>query len=89
MLHGPQIRPFQYIPVRENFVIDSANSRLALESSVGPFEFFIKGQVFGWDGATGMLDFQFNDVDIKALGKPVGLAAWLSWIGLAWLALEG
>jgi hypothetical protein len=66
-----KFRPFQYIPINENFVIDMDSSRLALESQLGPFEFFIKGQLYGWDAATGVLDFQFGEVDIHFMGKSV------------------
>jgi hypothetical protein len=66
-----KFRPFQYIPLDENFVIDMDNSRLALESHLGPFSFFIKGQLYGWEPATGVLDFQFGEVDIHFMGKSV------------------
>ena len=43
---GTKIRAFQYIPITEDFVIRTAG-RLSLESTVGPFQFHVKGAVTG------------------------------------------
>eukprot|EP00775_Hariotina_reticulata_P001960 gene1960-2287_t len=62
-------RPFQYIPVQEDFVISLSNKQCSLESVVGPFNFNIRGQIAGWDSTTGAMEFQFTAVDILLLGK--------------------
>eukprot|EP00882_Tetradesmus_deserticola_P023403 GHRQ01025466.1.p1 GENE.GHRQ01025466.1~~GHRQ01025466.1.p1 ORF type:complete len:208 (+),score=91.69 GHRQ01025466.1:209-832(+) len=64
-------RFLQYIPVQEDFVIQLGAKQCALESVVGPFSFNIRGQITGWDGATGAMDFQFTAVDILLLGKQI------------------
>jgi hypothetical protein len=66
-----KFRPFQYIPVDEDFVINMADNKLALESSIGPFSFHVKGPINGWDAATGVLSFQFTQVDILFAGNKV------------------
>lgn len=68
---GTKIRSFQYIPVKEDFVLQLASKEMALESSVGPFGFYIRGAVAGWRAEGGQLDFQFNKVDIHFLGNKV------------------
>lgn len=69
-----KFRPFQYIPVDEDFVINMAEGKLALESSIGPFSFHVKGPINGWDAATGVLSFQFTQVDILFAGNKVSSA---------------
>ncbi|EFJ48173.1 hypothetical protein VOLCADRAFT_104865 [Volvox carteri f. nagariensis] len=66
-----KFRPFQYIPVKEDFVLDETAKTLALESSLGPFDFFIRGKMNSWRPETGELDFQFNKVDILFSGNKV------------------
>ncbi|GLC41469.1 hypothetical protein PLESTB_001008400 [Pleodorina starrii] len=66
-----KFRPFQYIPVKEDFVLDDSSKTLALESSIGPFEFFIRGVMSSWRPESGELDFQFNKVDIHFNGSKV------------------
>ena len=70
-----KVRALQYIPVREDFVIDLENKRLALESAIGPFQFHVKGAVSNWESSTGELLFQFNQVDIFFMGKKVSVYA--------------
>lgn len=65
------MRAFQYIPVREELVVELAASRLALESAIGPFSFFIKGRVAAWRPEERGLDFQFNQVEVRLGGKQV------------------
>eukprot|EP00877_Chromochloris_zofingiensis_P000925 jgi/Chrzof1/10833/Cz05g13240.t1 len=67
-----KIRVFQYIPVKEDFIIDLEKMCLALESELGPFEFHVKGVIHDWDAGSGALEFQFNAVDILLLGRKVG-----------------
>ncbi|KAF6239166.1 hypothetical protein COO60DRAFT_1613218 [Scenedesmus sp. NREL 46B-D3] len=55
----------------EDFVIQLGSKQCALESVVGPFSFNIRGQITGWDGTTGAMDFQFTAVDILLLGKQI------------------
>ncbi|KAG2453345.1 hypothetical protein HYH02_001569 [Chlamydomonas schloesseri] len=64
-----KFRPFQYIPVKEDFVLDAGAKTVALESSIGPFEFFIRGVMNAWKPESGELDFQFNKVDINLFGE--------------------
>ncbi|KAF6256094.1 hypothetical protein COO60DRAFT_1531291 [Scenedesmus sp. NREL 46B-D3] len=64
-------RFMQYIPVQEDFVIQLGAKQCALESVVGPFSFNIRGQITGWDGTTGAMDFQFTAVDVLLLGKQI------------------
>jgi len=67
-----KIRAFQYIPVKEDLVIDVGSNNVALESVLGPFQFFIRGTIFSWAADTGVLSFQFNKgVAIHFLGKQV------------------
>ncbi|GLI66571.1 hypothetical protein VaNZ11_010465 [Volvox africanus] len=66
-----KFRPFQYIPVKEDFVLDESTKTLALESSIGPFEFFIRGVMSSWRPEVGELDFQFNKVDIYFAGNKI------------------
>ncbi|PNH02826.1 hypothetical protein TSOC_011172 [Tetrabaena socialis] len=68
---GTKIRAFQYIPVKEDFVLDAASRTLALESAIGPFEFFIRGVMAAWRPEVGALDFQFTKVDIHFAGNKV------------------
>ncbi len=46
VLHGI-FRPRRYIPVIEDLNIELAAKRIALESELGPFRFFIKVRL-GW-----------------------------------------
>ncbi|WIA12113.1 hypothetical protein OEZ85_012187 [Tetradesmus obliquus] len=64
-------RFLQYIPVREDFVIQLGPKQCALESVVGPFAFNIRGQITDFNSATGAMDFQFTAVDILLLGKQI------------------
>lgn len=64
-------RFLQYVPVNEDFQIDLQQKTVALVSSIGPFRFDIKGQVFGWEPSRGMLDFQFKEVEISFVGNKV------------------
>lgn len=66
-----KVRAFQYIPVREELVVDLSGQRIALESTVGPFSFFIKGVVSAWRPEERGLDFQFNAVEVRLGGKQV------------------
>ncbi|KXZ51354.1 hypothetical protein GPECTOR_13g842 [Gonium pectorale] len=58
-------------PTQEDFVLDEANKTVALESSIGPFEFFIRGTMSAWRPESGELDFQFTKVDIVFNGNKV------------------
>ncbi|MEW5312969.1 MAG: hypothetical protein WDW38_004566 [Sanguina aurantia] len=66
-----KIRAFQYIPIREEFVVDLPSRNVALESSIGPFAFFIKGTSTAWDEEQAALEFQFNKVVVKLLGNEI------------------
>lgn len=66
-----KLRFFQYIPVDEDFKVDLAGGTLALVSVIGPFGFNIKGKVFGWEAQSGVLDFQFNEVDVSFNGSKI------------------
>lgn len=44
---------------------------LALESSIGPFDFYIRGVMNAWKPEEAALDFQFNKVDIHFNGSKV------------------
>lgn len=66
-----KFRPFQYIPVKEDFVLDENTKALALESSIGPFDFYIRGVMNAWKPEEAALDFQFNKVDIHFNGSKV------------------
>ncbi|GIL88749.1 hypothetical protein Vretimale_17190 [Volvox reticuliferus] len=68
---GTKFRPFQYIPLKEDFVLDESTKTLVLESSIGPFEFFVRGVMSSWRPEVGDLDFQFNKVDIYFSGNKV------------------
>ncbi len=71
-----KVRAFQYLPIREDFVI--GEQRLALESAIGPFSFHVKGAVAAWRPNERALDFQFDEVDVLFLGSKVGVqACWL------------
>lgn len=61
----------QYIPVREDLVVDLGQGSIVLQSVVGPFSFDIRGETSGWEAATGQLGFQFRQVDIRLLGNKV------------------
>jgi hypothetical protein len=62
-------RALQYIPVREDFIIDLVKRSCSLDSVLGPLSFSIRGDVAGFDPATGELAFQFMAVDIGLLGR--------------------
>lgn len=64
-------RLFQYIPVKEDFVIQLQQQYCALESEVGPFRFIISGKVNSWTPSSGEMDFQFTAVDILLFGNKV------------------
>lgn len=64
-------RLMQYIPVQEDFVIQMGPQLCALESVVGPFKFNIRGNITGWNAATGAMDFQFTAVDILLFDKQI------------------
>ncbi|GFR42976.1 hypothetical protein Agub_g3975 [Astrephomene gubernaculifera] len=66
-----KFRPFQYIPVKEDFVLDEADKTVVLESTLGPFEFFIRGVMASWRPESGELQFQFTKVDIHFAGNKV------------------
>jgi len=69
---GASLRlPLFCADVQEDFVINLSSKQCSLESAVGPFNFNIRGQITGWDAATGALAFQFTAVDILLLGKQV------------------
>lgn len=61
--------------VIEDLVIDLNKKYISLESALGPFNFFIKGQINSYDQAAGALNFQFMAVDIALFGNKVGGAA--------------
>jgi len=66
------IRMWQYIPVKEDLVVDVATRAISLESELGPFQFDIQGTIFSWDEAGGALTFQFDrGVAIKLGGRTV------------------
>lgn len=57
---GPSKVAFlSYIPVDEDFVINIADSSLALESDLGPFRAKFKGQ-YKWRADSNEMDFAFN-----------------------------
>eukprot|EP00878_Enallax_costatus_P018445 GHUV01019417.1.p1 GENE.GHUV01019417.1~~GHUV01019417.1.p1 ORF type:complete len:225 (+),score=67.80 GHUV01019417.1:161-835(+) len=64
-------RLMQYIPVQEDFLIQMGPKQCALESVVGPFRFNIRGQIAGWNAASGAMDFQFTAVDILLFNKQI------------------
>ncbi|GBF89511.1 hypothetical protein Rsub_02083 [Raphidocelis subcapitata] len=65
------LRFFQYIPVKEDLVIDTASKAISLESELGPFRFVIGGAISGWRPESGELDFQFSAVDILLFGNKI------------------
>ncbi|KIY99646.1 hypothetical protein MNEG_8314 [Monoraphidium neglectum] len=65
------LRFFQYIPVKEDLVIDSKSGAISLESELGPFRFIIGGAISAWKPAKGELDFQFSSVDILLFGNKI------------------
>ncbi|KAI8467993.1 MAG: hypothetical protein J3K34DRAFT_22794 [Monoraphidium minutum] len=65
------IRFFQYIPVKEDLIVDTSKGAISLESEVGPFRFVIGGAIGGWRAAAGELDFQFKQVDILLFGNKI------------------
>jgi hypothetical protein len=69
-------QPPQYIPVKEDLVIDSKSGAISLESELGPFRFIIGGAISAWKPAKGELDFQFSSVDILLFGNKVGVGGW-------------
>ncbi|KAL6762495.1 hypothetical protein V8C86DRAFT_2518679 [Haematococcus lacustris] len=65
-------RPFQYIPVDEDLVLDMAGQRVNLVSRVGPFLFNIRGSMRSWDPATGVMEFQFDKgVAVELAGRQI------------------
>ncbi len=57
---GPSKLAFlSYIPVDEDFVINTADSSLALESDLGPFRAKFKGQ-YKWRADSNEMDFAFT-----------------------------
>lgn len=67
------IRQWQYIPVTEDLVVDTAAKTISLESEVlgGLFRFIIRGAVLAWRADQGELDFQFTQVDVLFAGNKV------------------
>jgi hypothetical protein len=66
-----KLRAFQYIPVKEDFCVDLALQRCALESELGPLKFSIQGSIVGWEPMTMSLDFKFTKVAIYAFGNQI------------------
>ncbi|KAG2489911.1 hypothetical protein HYH03_011548 [Edaphochlamys debaryana] len=66
-----KFRPFQWIPVKEDFIINDQTKDLSLESALGPLDFFIRGRMNAWRPESGELEFQFNKVDIHFRGEKV------------------
>lgn len=65
MFSGPsKIQFLSYIPVDEDFVIDSSDSSLKLESDLGPLRAKFGG-AFKWRG-TNELDFSFTQAEVSA-----------------------
>lgn len=62
---GPNKLAFlSYIPVDEDFVINTADSSLALESDLGPFRAKFKGQ-YEWRGDANEMDFAFSQAQVE------------------------
>lgn len=57
---GPNKLAFlNYIPVDEDFIINTTDSSLALESDLGPFRAKFKG-TYKWRAASNEMDFAFT-----------------------------
>lgn len=61
---GPSKLTFlSYIPVDEDFIIDTADSSLALESDLGPFCAKFRGS-FSWRADSNEMDFAFSQAKV-------------------------
>jgi hypothetical protein len=78
----PHPNPKQYIPVKEDLVIDTASKAISLESELGPFRFVIGGAIGGWRPEGGELDFKFSSVDILLFGNKARPGVWGALRGL-------
>ncbi|CAL8462757.1 g2290 [Coccomyxa elongata] len=68
---GPSKFQFlSYIPVDEDFVIDSSDSSLKLESDLGPMRAKFCGS-FQWRGSSNELDFSFTKAQVDLFGRCV------------------
>ena len=68
---GPNKLAFlSYIPVDEDFVINTADSSLALESDLGPFRAKFKGQ-YAWRSDANEMDFAFSQAQVEVSGQSV------------------
>ncbi|BDA50849.1 hypothetical protein COCOBI_17-0680 [Coccomyxa sp. Obi] len=68
---GPsKVQFLSYIPVDEDFVIDSSDSSLKLESDLGPMRAKFGGS-FQWRGSSNELDFSFTKAEVDLFGRCV------------------
>ncbi|EIE26163.1 hypothetical protein COCSUDRAFT_40304 [Coccomyxa subellipsoidea C-169] len=66
---GPsKLKFLSYIPVDEDFVVDSADSSLKLESDLGPLRAKFGG-TFKWRGSSNDMDFSFTQAEVDLFGR--------------------
>ena len=66
---GPNKLAFlSYIPVAEDFIINTADSSLALESDLGPFCAKFKG-TYNWSAARNEMEFAFTLAQVCLLQR--------------------